>query len=177
MEWGRFHWLDILTRNLQKFESGQLDEYLFFYEFCKLTDLKQITMEFPVKKCIGPDLGRTRAARCRAGPVFPARVRDGDKIARRPGPRPAAARRTGTGDSWPPDQNTIDGAGSSSSPRRARLEETLEGVDGGSGPHLRASSGQGDTRERRGGLRRADRGSGTSDLVREWWSARRLRAG
>jgi hypothetical protein len=25
-------------------------------------------------KCIGPDLGRTRAARCRAGPVFPARA-------------------------------------------------------------------------------------------------------
>jgi hypothetical protein len=98
-------------------------------------------MEFSVKKCIGPDLGRTRAAQCRAGPVFPARAQDGDKIARRPGPRLAAARRTGMRDSWPPDQNTIDGAGSSSSPRRTRLEETLAGVDGGSEAHLRASSG------------------------------------
>jgi hypothetical protein len=36
MEWGRCHWIDILARNLQKFETGQLEAYSIFGGFYKL---------------------------------------------------------------------------------------------------------------------------------------------
>jgi hypothetical protein len=62
MEWGRCHWLDNLTRILQKFESGQMDKYLFFYKICKFTDqLKKIKRFFLKKILRGPvpaELGR-----------------------------------------------------------------------------------------------------------------------
>jgi hypothetical protein len=38
-----------------------MDPYLFFYDFCKLTDLMKIIERFYIKKKNGPDLTRTWA--------------------------------------------------------------------------------------------------------------------
>jgi hypothetical protein len=35
-----------LTRFSEKFESTQMGPYLFFYDFCNLTDLRKLTVRF-----------------------------------------------------------------------------------------------------------------------------------
>jgi hypothetical protein len=61
-----------------------MGSYLFLYEFLKCTDLEEMSMEFSLKKRFGPDLRRTRAARCRASPVCRTITRGGGGEARAP---------------------------------------------------------------------------------------------
>jgi hypothetical protein len=56
MDWDRFQQLAHLTRFSDKFETTKLDPHLFFYDFCKLTDLRKLTERFYIKKVNGSDL-------------------------------------------------------------------------------------------------------------------------
>jgi hypothetical protein len=94
MEWGRCHWLDNLTRILQKFESGQTNKYLFFYKICKFTDLLKKIKRFFLKKILrGPvpaELGRFGG---RGRPTPLGRVRESIWRAARWGPPVSGTRR------------------------------------------------------------------------------------
>jgi hypothetical protein len=79
MEWGWYHWLDNLTRILQKFESGQTDKYLFFYKICKFTNLlKKIKKVFPKKNTARAGSGRAGPIRGRGRPTLLGRAQETD---------------------------------------------------------------------------------------------------
>jgi hypothetical protein len=48
-----------------------MDPYLFFYDFCKLTDLRKLTVRFYLKKVNWPDLTRTWADPAPVSPTAP----------------------------------------------------------------------------------------------------------
>jgi hypothetical protein len=56
-----------------------MDPYLFFYDFCKLTDLRKLTVRFFMKKINRPDLTQTWADPALAGPTYLLRVH-GEKM-------------------------------------------------------------------------------------------------
>jgi hypothetical protein len=56
MEWVRCHWLDILTRNLQKFVSSHLHASRIFYGFSNITRLLKMAADFKKTTITGRDL-------------------------------------------------------------------------------------------------------------------------
>jgi hypothetical protein len=74
--WVQFQRLDIITRFVKKFETTQLDPYLFFYGFCKFADLGKRVKDLVKKKRRGPDQNRPGPVR-RVPAQFASSTREG----------------------------------------------------------------------------------------------------
>jgi hypothetical protein len=173
MEWGRCHWLDILTRSLQKFESLNLHAQRIFYAINKLAGILIIKNRFSDKKKCRPNLSGPRPHR-----TGPAQIgcRNAGAAAQRTNRRaPAVSGREGRSGMkrlGPSDQVGIDGPGLSSTsgcwdaggnPRLARRGPTA---------HLGGLPDVDDGTRRSGARRRAQRGAGRLVWSPGRWPAR-----